>query len=196
MYRPIHRQYPNYKDGHRQKLRSQPNRQTTQITTPIPRAGRDSSSSRRRDPRLPNGSKRFPWSPEALLALNPLYLNIDRPLNSSEPIMDLCRRSNSVTVENIGIPQFLRNLIASLQGQPRSPLVRSSFPRPRYANSEAMSYVPAAVWTKSNPKDPSQTATRTRVLLCLRIYLWHWSLLSKGPWLRSVPCVEMRRSRA
>lgn len=99
------------------------------------------------------GQNVFLGTPRPCLPDRPLYLNIERPVDFSEPMLGLCGRINGEAVGNIGVLQILRNLIASFQG-PAKDSARTE-PCPRHRILGAMFNVPASVWALSKMGKPT-----------------------------------------
>ncbi|KAL8836926.1 MAG: hypothetical protein Q9170_002726 [Blastenia crenularia] len=105
------------------------------------------------------GQKVFMGSPRPSPPDKPLYLNIERPVDFSEPLLGLCGRINGETIGNVGVPQILRNLIASFEAQqannnrPSTPTACNKHGEP--SAQQAMFNVPASVWAQSRSGKPT-----------------------------------------
>ncbi|KAL8690946.1 MAG: hypothetical protein Q9218_003722 [Villophora microphyllina] len=105
------------------------------------------------------GRNVFLGAPRPCLPDKPLYMNIERPVDFSEPLLGLCGRINGEAIGNVGVPQILRNMIRSFEGQADDtvePCPRHSIVSSASGNTYgSMFNVPPSVWAASSLEKPT-----------------------------------------
>ena len=107
-----------------------------------------------------SGQTIFLGAPRACPPDKPLYLNIERPVDFSEPLVGLCGRLNGKAIGNVGVAQILRNMIVSFAGQIKDrsvaePCIRHTTLIQEGNASMTMFNVPASVWGESEFNKPT-----------------------------------------